>query len=91
LPTRLSIIDDLTRPDHSFLTADDICFYLGEYSARAGYAFSNVNNLLQNLKRPMSRRNLPQWKWKERAIESFAQILRLAPRGYVYAGASVEN
>lgn len=74
---RLTKIDDLTRPDHSFLTEEDSCFYLGEYTARGGYAASITNDLINNLKKPMLRRQNPaEWKWKERAIETAAAELR---------------
>ena len=41
-PLRLTKIDDLTRPDHSYLTAADDCYFLGEYTARKGFAFSTA-------------------------------------------------
>ena len=37
-PNRLSKVDDLTRPDHWYLTEDDHCFFIGEYTARQGFA-----------------------------------------------------
>lgn len=78
MPSRLSTIDELTRPDHTFLSVDDECHYLGEYTARAGYAFSRTNDLIQNLKKPMDRKGKPEWKWKENAIRAFAKDLREA-------------
>jgi hypothetical protein len=78
LPTRLSKIDELTRRDHTFLEAGDDCYYLGEYTARAGFAFSGTNDLIQNLKKPMDRRGTPQWKWKTWAINRSAEMLREA-------------
>ena len=30
-PGRFTEIDELTRPDHSWLTDDDRCYFLGEY------------------------------------------------------------
>jgi hypothetical protein len=67
-PRRLTKIDELTRPDHSFLDGEDSCYFLGEYSARQGFAHSATNNLIMNLKKPMDRRGTSQWQWKERAI-----------------------
>jgi hypothetical protein len=78
LPTRLSKIDELTRPDHTFLEPGDDCYYLGEYTARAGFAFSATNDLIQNLKKPMDRRGTPQWKWKTWAIDRSSEMLREA-------------
>ena len=33
-PNRLTEVDDLTRPDRSYLTEDDHCYFIGEYTAR---------------------------------------------------------
>jgi hypothetical protein len=77
LPQRLTKIDDLTRPDHSYLTADDDCYFIGEYTARRGFAFSSTNNLILNFKKPMDRRNRPaEWPYKGRAIEQAAAMFR---------------
>ena len=61
-PRRLIKIDDLTRPDHSHLTAGDTCYFLGEYTARKGYAFSATNNLVLNFKKSMTTRGQAQWR-----------------------------
>ena len=78
MPIRLSKIDDLTRPDHTFIEAGDECLYLGEYTARKGYQFSDTNNLIFNLKKPMDRRGQPGWHYKRRAIEQAGRQLREA-------------
>lgn len=78
MPTRLTRIDELTRPDHTFLDPADVCFYLGEYTARAGYSFSATNDLIQNLKKPMDRKGKREWKYKEWAIARSAEMLREA-------------
>src|SRR5665213_169009 len=69
LPVRLSRIDDLTRSDHTFIETDDQCLYLGEYTARKGYQFSETNNLIFNLKKPMDRRGQPGWHYKRRGLK----------------------
>ncbi len=76
MPLRLTKIDELTRPDHSFLEADDECFYLGEYNARKGYQFSETNKLIINLKKPVDRRSRPEWAYKRNAIESAGRQMR---------------
>ena len=81
LPIRLSKIDDLTRPDHTFIEAKDECFYLGEYTARKGYQFSDTNNLIFNLKKPMDRRGQPGWSHKKRAVDKAGRQLREALDG----------
>ncbi len=77
-PTRLTKIDDLTREDHSYLTEDDTCYYLGEYTARAGYAFSYTNDLILNFKKSMDRREKPEWRYKEWAINAAAAAFHAA-------------
>lgn len=69
MPVRLSRIDDLTRSDHTFIETDDQCLYLGEYTARKGYQFSETNNLIFNLKKPMDRRGQPGWHYKRRGLK----------------------
>jgi hypothetical protein len=78
LPKRLTKIDDLTRPDHTFLELEDECFYLGEYTARRGFAFSETNNLINNPRKPMERRGRPEWRYKESAILTCGRMLREA-------------
>lgn len=73
-------IDDLTRPDHSFLKPEDSCYYLGEYTARKGYSFSVSNHLVINLKKPMDRKGKPEWAYKEQAIKDAGSLLREAIR-----------
>jgi hypothetical protein len=78
LPTKLTRVDSLLLPDHYYLDADDECYFIGEYTARAGFAFSATNDLIQNLKKPMDRRDRPEWKYKEWAITKAADMLREA-------------
>jgi hypothetical protein len=77
-PHNLTEIDQLTRPDHSYLGEDDCCFFLGEYTARKGYAYSDTNNLILNLKKGMDRRGRPEWPHKAKAIKMAARALRNA-------------
>ncbi len=74
----LTKIDDLQREDHWYLTPEDSCWFLGEYTARAGYQFSTTNSFISNLKKPMSTRGQPQWLHKERAIQEAAQMVALS-------------
>jgi hypothetical protein len=77
-PRRLTKIDDLIRPDHSYLTDSDTCYFLGEYTARKGFAFSPGNNLVLNFKKSVATRGTPQWQHKERAIQEVAAAFRSA-------------
>jgi hypothetical protein len=80
-PLRLTKIDDLARPDHFYLTAADDCYFLGEYTARKGFAFSATNRLILNFKKTMDRRNRPEWAWKEHALQEAATAFRTALNG----------
>lgn len=73
---RFTRIDDLTRPDHWYLAEDDTCYFLGEYTARQGYAYSDTNQLVINFKKPMDRRQFPEWRYKEAAIRQAAEAFR---------------
>lgn len=77
-PRRLTAIDDLTRRDHFHLRAEDECFFFGEYVSGRGYQYSPTNQLLMNLKKAPDRRGLPEWHYKEEAIQQVATAFRLA-------------
>jgi hypothetical protein len=77
-PKRLTKIDDLTRPDHSFLTPDETCFFFGEYSARAGYDAGPTNQLIFNFKKKLERKGKPDWKYKDRSIREAASCFSAA-------------
>ena len=77
-PQRLTKIDDLARRDHYYLTDVDACFYIGEYTARKGYSYSETNQLIINFKKPMERRSRPEWHYKEQAIRDAASAFRNA-------------
>jgi predicted amidophosphoribosyltransferase len=74
----LTRIDPLILGDHYYLTADDECYFLREYTARGGFAASETNQIIHNLKKPPDRRSRPEWFHKERALERAASELRAA-------------
>lgn len=76
MPLRFTKIDDLKRGDHSYLTPDDECFFLREYTPRAGFGHSSTNDLIQNFKKSIDRKSLPEWKWKEWAVTKIAAEFR---------------
>lgn len=78
---QLSKIDELTLGDHSYLGADDACYYFGEYTAREGFSAGPTNQFIYNFKKPVSRRGLGDWRYKERAIAQAADAFskRLDP------------
>ena len=77
-PARFTEVDELTRPDHFWLTVKDRCYFLGEYTARRGYAYSQTNNLILNFKKTPDRRGKPEWRYKTSAIRQAAVAFRRA-------------
>ena len=45
---KLSKIDNLSLSDHPCITADDRCFFFGEYTPDVGYKGSKTNDLILN-------------------------------------------
>ena len=68
-PRRATAVDELTRPDHHYLTKVDRCAFIGECTARRGYQHSATNQLILNLKKGMERRGRSDWRYKQTAIE----------------------
>lgn len=81
--TRLTLIDELTRPDHHYLEPSDVCAYFGEYTARQGAKYSATNQLITNIKKPVSRRGQRDYHYKERDINiivnDFCRIIGECP------------
>ena len=75
-PTRLTRVDTLMLPDHWHLTEKDVCYFLGEYTAKNGFIFSVTNDLISNLKKGVEKKGLLEWKYKERAILETATAFR---------------
>ena len=75
-PTLLTKVDATTLNDHCYLTEQDECYFLGEYTARAGFSFGPTNDLISNLKKGVDRRGKPEWRYKERAIQQAATAFR---------------
>jgi hypothetical protein len=69
-------IDDTTRGDHIFLRPDDVCLYLGEYTARGGFGCSPINDLVLNFKKSVTRRGRAEYVHKERAIAKVGRYFR---------------
>jgi len=84
LTFRLITIDEALRREHCYLSSDDECYCLGEYKSRAGYAAGEVNSLISNLKKPVTKRGLAEYRYKEQAIEKAGQLVRgiLSPEGH---------
>jgi hypothetical protein len=74
----LTRIDALHRAEHHFLREEDECYFLREYTAGAGFQHGETNDLISNLKKPVDRRERPEWRYKERAIAQLAMELGAA-------------
>ena len=77
-PSRLLRVDELALPDHSYLSEDDICYYIGEYTSQKGYSYSDTNSLISNLKKDVDRKGRPEWRYKGDAIIRAAVAFREA-------------
>lgn len=74
--SRIIKIDDLTRPDHTYLTEGDRCYYLMEYTSRQGYSYSPENSIINNIKKPVSTRRTRQWEYKIQEIQNIGNAFR---------------
>jgi len=68
-------ITELERGDHHHLNDGDECYFVGEYTPRAGFNHSATNQLISNLKKKSSTRGTFQWKYKVQAIQDAAAAL----------------
>lgn len=69
-------IGELELPDHHLLRKTDHCFFMGDYTARAGFGHSSTNDLISNLKKSPQVRHTGQWRHKLRAIQEVAAAIR---------------
>ena len=74
----LQKIDGLYLPSHYYLDKDDDCYFLMTYTIGKGYGYSDCNQFIINLKKPMNRKGTPEWLHKERAIKRSARMLEEA-------------
>ena len=58
-----------------WLEPGDYCYFAREYTPGAGFAESETNDLIVNIKKPVDRRDKSEWHWKEKAIKKFAEEL----------------
>ncbi|OMP80114.1 phosphoribosyltransferase [[Flexibacter] sp. ATCC 35208] len=72
---QLNTIDELVIKDHRHLESGiDSCYYFMEYTAQAGFSHSKANDIIQNLKKPVSRKGKDEYRWKIWAMEKIAGI-----------------
>jgi hypothetical protein len=75
-PLRLQKIDESLIQEHSCLESTDHCYFLGDYTSGQKSQHSETNQLIINLKKPMDRKQLPEWYYKEKAILKAAYWLQ---------------
>ena len=75
-PRRFSKVDELALPNHFFLSEDDNCYYIGEYTAQKGYSYSATNSLISNFKKEIDRKGSLQWHYKAEAIQRVAATFK---------------
>jgi hypothetical protein len=73
---KLQAIDDSNRGAHYFLTPDDRCFFLHEFTARKGYNYSPGNQFIFNFKKSPAQKHEPHFAYKLRAIQEAISIYR---------------
>lgn len=76
LPRRFTAIDETNRGDHSYLDAEDECFFFSEYFARQGFQGGWTNQLIINFKAPPTAAK--RQYYKQGAIRTIAAGLRNA-------------
>jgi predicted amidophosphoribosyltransferase len=72
---RLQKIDEEMRELHWYLTENDTCYFLFEYTSRKGFDYNYTNQFIFNLKKSPARKGLQDYKYKGRAIRTCSSIL----------------
>ncbi len=67
---KLQAIDDSNRGAHYYLTPNDRCYFLHEFTARKGYNYSPGNQFIFNFKKSPTQRDESHYAYKLRAIEA---------------------
>jgi hypothetical protein len=73
---KLIEIDDSCRTDHWYLDDKDQCYCFGEYTAREGYAYSETNQLIINLKKSVDRKGKAEYRYKTQAIRQVGHMIK---------------
>jgi hypothetical protein len=78
-PIKLQKIDESLLSEHSCIEASDHCYFIGEYAGKQGFdyknpnqAIENMNQVINNFKKPVDRKELGEWRYKEQAISKIA-------------------
>ncbi|MBD3640219.1 MAG: hypothetical protein HUJ18_04420 [Marinobacter sp.] len=71
----LTEVDEKDFGQHYYLRDGDNCYYFGEYTAREGFNYSKTNQLIHNFKKPVDRKDRPEYQYKNRAIAEVANLI----------------
>lgn len=77
MPTRLTVVGDIERPDHHYLPADARCYFWGDYTPHEHtnglrWNYSPTNQLIANFKKKMDRAGQNGWHYKGEATARIA-------------------
>jgi hypothetical protein len=78
MATNLLSIDPSNRGDHYYLREEHECYFFYEYTAGQGYAYSQGNQFILNLKKSVLKRGAWGYQYKDQAIGHGAQLVRNA-------------
>lgn len=75
---RFQKVDDATRSLHYYLDSGDTCYFIGEFTSHQGYAYSELNQIISNLKKsPLLKKTSPaEYKHKLKDIRRVAACFR---------------
>ena len=59
--------------DHRYLKEGDVCFYLFEYTSKTCFKHSTGNELINNLKKSPNKKDLPEYKYKLKAMKDCSE------------------
>lgn len=75
---KLTKVDELSRPDHWYLEAQDEVYSFAEYTSNKGCSYSPGNQLVANFKCEPKFKGSLRWTYKERAIAEVSRGIATA-------------
>lgn len=75
-PLLLKQADELIKNNHPFLNVEDEIYLLGEYTVGTRSEHSKINRLVINYKKPLDRKGMSDWSYKEQAVKDVAALFR---------------
>ncbi|KAA4671631.1 hypothetical protein F3B42_14410 [Bacteroides ovatus] len=73
---KLQKIDEISLPDHSFLSDEDECYFILSYTSHKSFDYSIDNSTIMNLKKTVDKKGTLSYKYKDAAIEKCAKYLK---------------